>query len=165
MSYRAYCPSSLGEAAWDYEESRITNLADYQPLAERNTLAEIEEFAWAIVGRDHHAAVALFDSENRSVGLVRCEKYGEEIAHYCDGTMRMGAVLLYCLMSFIATIGLDLQWLGLTIFLFAVPLHEGLVRFKRCSETRAAFVGLILLSLLYAGLTVCTFVWGPLKDL
>lgn len=168
MAYRAYYPVDLSEAAWDYEHpsgARITNLDHFQPAGERATREEIEEFAWAIVGRDHHAAVSIFDDDNRLVGLVRCEALGREIAENYDRFLRVGVVLLYCLMSFVATIALDLQWLGLTIFLLAVPSHEGLVRFKVCSENRAAGVGLVVLLMVFIGLAVCTFVWGPLKNL
>ena len=165
MAYRAYHPVSLAEAAWDFEDprgARITNLDDFQPLGERDSRAEIEEFAWAVVGRDHRAAVSLFDADSCLVGLVRCEAHSQEVAYYYDGTIRMGAVLLYCLISFVATIGLELQWLGLLTFMSTVPLHEALVRCKLCSETRAAFMGLILLSLLFGGLTVYRFVGGPM---
>jgi hypothetical protein len=152
MTYRAYHSDTLRAISLDHADPtglRFQKLADVQPLAERDTLAEIEEFAWAAIGRDHLLAVYLVDSEDRLLKLLRSDEYAREVNYHYETTTRSIVFLLYCLISFVATIDLDLWWLGLLVIFGWCGLHAFVVWTKWHTELETSFIGLILLILLF----------------
>ncbi len=152
MAYRAYDSHTLRNVSLERAGSagvRFQELMGLEPLAERETPEAIEEFAWAAIGRDHRLAVYLVDPEDRLMRIVRCEKYSQEVNEHYESTTRFMVVLLYCLISFVGTIALDLQWLGLLIFFCTFNLHAFVVWTKWYTELETCFIGLILLILLF----------------
>lgn len=141
----------VAAAAPDDPDGRLKIVMAPPPFAEADDLEEIEEKAYAHLGRVPDDSVLLIDGDGRQVRVVSIDnrQYHESIERLARW-MAIGWVLLsFCLILFAVTAITGLPpWVGLISFAFLGFAYLGIVLLGIQNEVEAAFLCFIILVLI-----------------